>query len=113
MKGRARTGRRRDGEMNKTEAAYAQHLERRRLVDEIDRWDFEPEKLRLADRTFYSPDFRVVLADGSVEFHEVKGFWEDDARVKIKVAAELHPYRFVAVRVKPKRDGGGWAEEEF
>ena len=109
----ARLGRRRDGEMNKTETAYAMHLERRRLCGEIDRFDFEAEKLRLADRTFYTPDFRVVLSDGSVEFHEVKGFWEDDARVKIKVAAECHPYRFVAVRVVAKKNGGGWAQEEF
>lgn len=36
-----------------------------------------------------------------------------NARVKIKVAAELHPYRFVAVTARPKRDGGGWAVEEF
>ena len=100
--------------MNKTEAAYASHLMARKLVGEIERFDFEPEKFRLADRTYYTPDFRVILMqDGTVEFHEVKGFWEDDARVKIKVAAELHPYRFVAVKPIAKKHGGGWSVEEF
>jgi len=27
--------------------------------------------------------------------------------------ADMYPWRFVAVRVKPKKDGGGWAVEEF
>jgi hypothetical protein len=99
--------------MNKTEAAYASRLEMLRLGGEIARWDFEPCKLRLAGGTFYSPDFRVILPDGLVEFHEVKGFWRDDARVKIKVAAEQHPYRFVAVQKRRKKDGGGWKVEVF
>jgi hypothetical protein len=30
-----------------------------------------------------------MLADGQLQAHEVKGHWEDDARVKIKVAASL------------------------
>ena len=39
----------------------------------------------------------------------MKGFWQDDARAKIKIAADLYPVRFVAVRVKPKKEGGGLA----
>ncbi|MFX6258524.1 DUF1064 domain-containing protein, partial [Acinetobacter baumannii] len=45
--------------------------------------------------------------------HEVKGFWTDDARVKIKVAAEQYPLTFLAVKAKAKKDGGGWAIETF
>jgi hypothetical protein len=99
----------RDGSMNKTEAAYSQHLEALKQAGMIARWDFEPEKLRLADRTFFTPDFRVILADGTIQFHEVKGHWEDDARVKIKVAAEMHPYEFLAVQKK----GAAWKQESF
>jgi hypothetical protein len=99
--------------MNKTEADYASHLELQKRAGVISEWAFQPEKLRLADRTFYEPDFRVIASDGTVEWHEVKGHWEDDARVKIKVAAELHPYRFIAVTARPKRIGGGWEREEF
>lgn len=69
--------------------------------------------LRLADNTFYTPDFAVMLADGALEMHEVKGFWTDDGRVQIKIAADLYPVRFIAVRAMAKKDGGGWEREEF
>jgi hypothetical protein len=87
------------GEMNKLETKYSQHLELRRQAGEILHWKFEPLKLRLAQRTYYNVDFSVVLAGGAIEMHETKGFWRDDARVKIKVAAEHFPeYNFVGVR---------------
>ena len=90
------------GRMNKTEAAYAELLAARVHCGEIVEFKFESLKLRLADRTWYTPDFAIVLPDGAREIHEVKGHWTDDARVKIKVAAELYPhYLFIAVqRVK-------------
>ena len=102
-------GRMKVGGMNKTEAAYAQHLYLRKCAGEVLDYRFEPMNLRLADNTFYRPDFGVLLADGHYELHEVKGHWTDDARVKIKVAAEIHPFRFRAV----KKAGTGWAEEVF
>jgi len=95
--------------MNKTEAAYSHELEALRNVGEILWYKFEAVKLRLADNTFYSPDFAVMYKDGMLAMHEVKGFWEDDARVKIKVAASLSPFTFVAVR----RFGKGWEYEQF
>jgi hypothetical protein len=106
-------GRLRTGEKNKTEAAYGDHLEQRRLTGDVIWFRFEGIKLRLADNTFYTPDYFVMRSDGHLEVHEVKGFWRDDARVKIKVAAEMYPFRFIAVKAKPKRDGGGWEMEEF
>lgn len=102
------------GVMNKTEQAYADHLELQKRSGEIRDWKFEPVKFRLADRTYYTPDFMVVYQDGLIEFPEVKGHWEDDARVKVKVVAETFPaFRFVAVKVIAKKHGGGWAREEF
>ncbi|WNV10180.1 DUF1064 domain-containing protein [Tardiphaga sp. 709] len=106
-------GRLQTGEMNKTEQAYAEHLDQRRMAGDIQWFKFEPMKLRLADNTFYSPDFIVLTSDGYLESHEVKGFWQDDARVKIKVAASIYPFRFIAVKVKAKKHGGGWEVEEF
>ena len=44
-----------------------------------------------------------------MECHEVKGFWQDDARVKIKVAADLYPIRFLAVMKKKSE----WQIENF
>ena len=106
-------GRLKSGAMNKTEQAYADYLERLLRVGDIAWYRFEGVKLRLADNTFYTPDFAVMLGNGQMEMHEVKGFWQDDARVKIKVAAEMYPFRFLSAKPKPKKHGGGWAFEVF
>lgn len=106
-------GRLKVGQMNQTEARYASILEQRRITGEVAWYRFEGVKLRLADKTFYTPDFAVMLTDGQMEMHEVKGFWQDDARVKIKVAADTYPFKFIAVKVRPKKAGGGFAEEVF
>jgi hypothetical protein len=97
------------GHMNKTESAYAAELELRKRVGEIVWYVFEGVKLRLADLTFYTPDFFLMRADGTLECKEIKGYWEDDARVKIKVAASMFPFRFTGV----KKTKAGWVEEEF
>ncbi len=106
-------GRLKAGQMNKTEASYAQHLELLKQTGEVLWYKFEGMKFRLADNTFYSPDFSVMKNDNSLEMHEVKGFWQDDARVKIKVAADLYPFKFIAIKAKAKKHGGGWEVEEF
>ena len=106
-------GRLKVGGMNKTEAAYGQHLARLQAAGEVAWFKFEGLKFRLADNTFYTPDFAVMRADGALEAHEVKGHWQDDARVKIKVAADLYPVRFLAVKAQSKRAGGGWEIEDF
>lgn len=96
--------------MNATEASYASHLEWRKRQGEVLWYAFEAIKLRLADKTTLTVDFFVLLADLSLEAHEVKGgHWEDDARVKVKVAAELFPFRFIAAQ----KTAGGWKMEEF
>jgi hypothetical protein len=102
-------GRLKAGQRNKTEAAYEQHLEARRRAGEVAWFRFEGVKLRLADSTFFTPDYAVMLTSGEFELHEVKGYWQDDARVKIKVAAEMYPFRFIAV----KRVKNGWETEAF
>lgn len=106
-------GRLKTGQRNKTEQAYEAHLETLRYIGKVLWFKFEGIKLRLADNTFYTPDYAVMLANGQMELHEVKGFWQDDARAKIKVAADLYPFRFIAVKAKAKKDGGGWDMEVF
>ena len=101
------------GSMNQTEAAYAKTLELRKAAGEVAWYKFEGLKFRLADYTFYTPDFAVLLADGALEVHEVKGYWQEDARAKIKIAADMYPLRFVAVQALPKKAGGGWKVDEF
>jgi len=109
-------GQLRPRQMNRNERAYALELVRRHFAGEIKHWAFEPEKLRLADNTFYTPDFRVMGVGGEIEFHETKGrkgdgYWcEEDAKKSIKLAAEQHPYRFLIVW--QGRDGA-WQREEI
>lgn len=112
-KGMFALGRLKTGAMNNTELAYEAHLKTLLHAGEILWYKFEGMKFRLADNTFYTPDFSLMLSDGQIELHECKGFWQDDAKVKIKVAASLYPFRFVALKAKAKKDGGGWAVEDF
>lgn len=96
--------------MNKTERAYADVLWLRQRAGEVKRYWFEPWKLRLGLNLWYTPDFVVHMADDTVEVHEVKGFWRDDARVKIVAAAtEYNLLRFVAVRLVKRQ----WEAEEI
>jgi hypothetical protein len=96
--------------MNRTEEAYAFRLD---ADPAVVWWAFEPIKFRLAPSTFYTPDFLVQWSDGTMQVHEVKGHWEDDARVKIKVAAERFPmFMFVGV-TRGKKGEPVWRYEEF
>ena len=106
-------GRMKTGAMNKTEAAYERDLRDAQALGDIKWYLFEGVKLRLADNCFYTPDFIVLASDDVLECHEVKGFWTDDARVKIKVAAQRFPFRFKAVQAEAKKRGGGWKVETF
>ena len=107
-------GRLKTGQKNKTEQAYELEVLKPAMQDGSISWyRFEGIKLRLADNTFYTPDFCVMRSDGTMEMHEVKGFWQDDARVKIKVAADMYPLKFIAVKRQAKKNGGGWSIEEF
>ena len=101
------------GKMNRTEAAYAATLELDRISGAIVLYAFDAVKFRIADKCWYTPDFLVVLPDGRVELHEVKGFWREDAIVKVKVAADKYPFRFVAVTKQSRKLGGGWTFREF
>lgn len=96
--------------MNRTEERYAANLEAHRHAGHIEEWRFEQIRLKLADGAWFKPDFLLVLPGGRCEFHEVKGFWREAARVRIKVASERFPwFKFLAVHwIK-----GKWVYEEF
>lgn len=110
------------GRMNKAEARYAAHLEGLRAAGEVRAFAFESLKFRIADDVWYTPDFYVERADGSVECHEVKArrrnrsgnvraHLEDDARVKIRSAAARYPgWRFLVVSFDG--EAGRWEAEE-
>lgn len=114
-KAKAGRPRRKLGEMNGLEKAFSSVLDERLAAGGIIRWDFEPIALRIAwphdgiRGSSYTPDFMVILSDGEVVFYETKGYWRDDAKVKLKVASERYPFRFFVVTKK----GGKWIEEEY
>lgn len=102
-------GRLKAGQMNKTEKLYNDRLELLKQAGEVLWFAYEPANLRLAPKCYYRVDFLVMTKDGALEAHEVKGFWEDDALVKIKVASEKFPFRFVAMQYIKKE----WVKREF
>ena len=96
--------------LNKLEQAFSLELGIRKRAGELVWAEHEPFKLRLAKNTFYTPDFASLSTGGEMCIYEVKGFWEDDARVKIKVAAKAFPFfRFIGVEKKK----GSWVWEDF
>lgn len=104
-------GRLKSGEMNKTESEYANFLKSQVIAGSIQSYIFEGYTLKLANDTRYTPDFMVLTNDGVMQFHEVKGYWTDDAKVKVKVAAEKFPHQFIIVKKLAKKDGGGFSFE--
>ena len=98
-------------QMNGLETRYVhEYLEPQRLTGHIEAWKYEAITLKLADDCRYTPDFSFWAHDGVLEFHETKGHWREDARIKIKMAAELFPRcRFVACQ----RIKGQWVRECF
>jgi hypothetical protein len=109
----ARGQRRTPGTMNGLETKYAEHLERLKLAGDVLWFRFEGLTFRLADRCRYTPDFVVMRPTGQIELHEIKGFFADDALVKIKLAAELFPFKFIAVKKEAKKNGGAWTNQEY
>lgn len=73
-------------------ASYLEMLKRGRVILE---WQYEPETFWFEGvrrgTTNYTPDFRVIMADGTVEFYEVKGWMDARSRTKIKRMAKYHP----------------------
>ena len=103
------------GQMNKGESLYSVYLFSRMRAGEVESFAFEADTLLLAHLCRYTPDFRVVLPDGTIEYHECKGkkgksyYAREDARIKIKVAASLYPqFTFCVVWL----DRGTWRRKD-
>lgn len=109
-------GRKKKGEMNATEAKFANYLRGLEITGEILWWRHEGIKLQLADNTTLNVDFNVMYADGLLVMIDVKGakaIIEEDAKVKMKVAAEQFPFVFRYAFPRQKKDGGGWIFEDI
>jgi len=77
------------------EANYGRYLNFLLRHDAIAGWKyecvtFEFEKIRRGTRS-YTPDFEVQNTDGSVEYHEVKGWMDPKSKTKLKRMAKYYP----------------------
>src|SRR5687768_1079052 len=86
--------------MNGTEKAYAEELARMKDAGEIADWKFHAFTLTIAEPpnakvARWTPDFAVWDANMVLQFHEVKGFFEDHAIVRIKCAASQYPHPII------------------
>ena len=79
-------------DMNKTEARYAREVLDPLLSQyAILGWEWESIKFRMADRTWYTPDFLVIFPT-HMQIVEIKGFMRDDAVIKYKCCREMFPW---------------------
>lgn len=107
-------GRLAPGQMNKSETAYAAVLDQRKQAGEILWWAFEGVKLKIAPNTHLTIDFAVMLANGELQMHDVKGakaIIQDDAKVKMKVARSMFPFAMFYA-FPPKNKASDWILEE-
>ena len=102
------------------ELNYARYLEMLKNIGEIKEWEHEPKTFWFEGvkrgTVSYLPDFRVTENDGSIAYHEVKGWMDDKSKTKIKRMAKYHPdvklvlidsktYKALARQVKGIVDG--------
>jgi len=85
-------------------------LELRKKAGDITDWWFETWRGRLADNTFYCPDFLILHNTGLLECVETKGHLEEAAGVRFKVARERF-YFFKWTMLGWDKRRGGWYEK--
>lgn len=77
------------------EANYSRYLQWLKEQGEIINWEHEPitfwfEGVKRGCVS-YLPDFQITNTDSSIEYHEVKGWFDPKSKTKIKRMAKYHP----------------------
>lgn len=80
---------------SKWEANYARYLEFLKYHNEIKDWQHESktfwfEKIKRGCRS-YLPDFEILNKDDSIEYHEVKGWYDERSKTKINRMKKYYP----------------------
>lgn len=80
---------------SKWEYDYALYLELLKKHKQIKEWEYEPETfwfeaIKRGVRS-YLPDFKITEKDGSIVFHEVKGFMDAKSKTKLTRMKKYHP----------------------
>jgi hypothetical protein len=83
------------------EANYARYLKWLEARGDIAAWEYEPLTFRFEGVSrgpyTYKPDFKVFETDGTVAFHEVKGWMDSASRGKLKRFAKFYPAQKLVV----------------
>lgn len=80
---------------SKWEYKYGLYLEYLKKIKYIKDWQYEPDtfwfdKIKRGVRS-YKPDFKIFNNDDSIEYVEVKGYWDAKSLTKIKRMKIYHP----------------------
>ena len=83
------------------EANYGRYLEWLRRLGEIQAWDHEAhvfwfEGIRRGVVS-YLPDFKVIERNGSIQWHEVKGWMDGRSKTALARMAKYHPHETLIV----------------
>ena len=106
---------------NKTEAAFAAHLENQKKLGLIRNWWFESIRLKVGEDCWWKMDFLVEQANGIFVIYDTKGtkrlksgktkpYAEEDAIVKARSIAAQFPFPVFFVW---KEKSGEWSERRM
>ena len=103
------------------EANYARYLNFLQKAKIIKLWKYEAktfefENIKRGCR-FYTPDFEIENIDGSIEYHEIKGYMDGRSATKLKRMRKNYPQvklilidakRYKGIAEKAKRFVSNW-----
>ena len=103
------------------EANWARYLNWLQSLGEIQSWKFEVDTFEFKaikrGSRFYVPDFRVMNRNGSIEYHEIKGYMDARSATKLKRMKKYYPTvklvligksEYQAVATKVSKMIAGW-----
>lgn len=78
------------------EANWARYLSFLVEQGNIKSWEYEPEEfwfegIKRGRARSYKPDFKIFHNDGTICYHEVKGWMDQVSRTKLKRMGKYHP----------------------
>jgi hypothetical protein len=92
-------------EMSKLEIKYQQHLNELIRAGVVASFEYERNTINLAKRTTYTPDWLIQYTDGRVVYHETKGYMEEDAWIRMKIANRM---QMIPIYVVTWNRAEGW-----
>lgn len=94
---RTKSGKRKDLDLfvrSTWEANYARYLNFLISSGAIKKWEYEPDRFEFPIKRgtrSYTPDFKITNPDGSIEYHEVKGWMDKKSKTRLKRMAQYYP----------------------